>query len=54
MWSKFKVCLGITKAYTTRVGEDLSNRAKDSGEKGYEFGTVTKKRCGWLMEKDKQ
>lgn len=48
--------LGITKAYTTRVGsgpfpteldDDIGNYL---GEKGKEFGTVTnrKRRCGWF------
>ena len=48
--------LGITKAYTTRVGEgpfpteltdDIGNHL---GERGHEFGTVTsrKRRCGWF------
>jgi adenylosuccinate synthase len=48
--------LGITKAYTTRVGsgpfptelhDDDGNRL---GERGKEFGTVTgrKRRCGWF------
>jgi len=48
--------LGITKAYTTRVGsgpfpteldDDDGNRL---GERGREFGTVTgrKRRCGWF------
>ena len=48
--------LGITKAYTTRVGEgpfpteDLGENGKKMGEKGREFGTVTgrKRRCGWF------
>ena len=48
--------LGITKAYTTRVGEgpfptELSNEIGEKlGTKGKEFGTVTsrKRRCGWL------
>ncbi len=48
--------LGITKAYTTRVGEgpfptELKNNAGEKlGERGKEFGTVTsrKRRCGWL------
>ena len=48
--------LGITKAYTTRVGEgpfptELNNEiGKLLGEKGKEFGTVTsrKRRCGWF------
>ena len=48
--------LGITKAYTTRVGagpfpteltDDIGERL---GERGHEFGTVTgrKRRCGWF------
>lgn len=48
--------LGITKAYTTRVGEgpfptelhdDIGRRI---GERGHEFGTVTgrQRRCGWF------
>jgi adenylosuccinate synthase len=48
--------LGITKAYTTRVGEGpFPTELKDEigqflGEKGREFGTVTgrKRRCGWF------
>ena len=48
--------LGITKAYTTRVGSgpfptELSNKIGNLlGEKGKEFGTVTsrKRRCGWF------
>ena len=48
--------LGITKAYTTRVGEgpfptELNDRTgKLLGERGKEFGTVTsrKRRCGWF------
>ena len=48
--------LGITKAYTTRVGEgpfptELTNDIGNHlGEKGHEFGTVTsrKRRCGWF------
>jgi len=48
--------LGITKAYTTRVGEGpFPTELKDStgellGTRGKEFGTVTsrKRRCGWL------
>ena len=48
--------LGITKAYTTRVGEgpfpsEQDNEiGNDLGEKGHEFGTVTgrKRRCGWF------
>jgi len=48
--------LGITKAYTTRVGEgpfptELKNEIGEKlGEIGKEFGTVTsrKRRCGWF------
>ena len=48
--------LGITKSYTTRVGEgpfptELTNNiGKHLGTKGKEFGTVTsrKRRCGWF------
>ncbi len=48
--------LGITKAYTTRVGEGpFPTELKDDigqhlGERGHEFGTVTgrARRCGWF------
>ena len=48
--------LGITKAYTTRVGEgpfptELTDRiGEELGQRGKEFGTVTsrKRRCGWF------
>ena len=48
--------LGITKAYTTRVGEGpFPTELKDKtgellGKRGNEFGTVTsrKRRCGWF------
>lgn len=48
--------LGITKAYTTRVGEGPFPSEQDNevgnflGEHGHEFGTVTgrKRRCGWF------
>jgi adenylosuccinate synthase len=48
--------LGITKAYTTRVGEGpFPTELNDEigtflGTKGHEFGTVTgrKRRCGWF------
>tara|TARA_Y100000591_G_scaffold327075_1_gene350881 strand:+ start:420 stop:1712 length:1293 start_codon:yes stop_codon:yes gene_type:complete len=48
--------LGITKAYTTRVGEgpfptELKNNIGEIlGTRGKEFGTVTsrKRRCGWF------
>ena len=48
--------LGITKAYTTRVGngpfptEDFGDDGNNMGVRGREFGTVTgrKRRCGWF------
>jgi adenylosuccinate synthase len=48
--------LGISKAYTTRVGagpfptEQLNEIGQYLGERGREFGTVTgrKRRCGWF------
>ena len=48
--------LGITKAYTTRVGEgpfpteDKGEVGEFLGRRGQEFGTVTgrKRRCGWF------
>ena len=48
--------LGITKAYTTRVGEGpfptelFDETGQFLGERGHEFGTVTgrKRRCGWF------
>ncbi len=48
--------LGITKAYTTRVGEgpfptELDDEiGRGLGERGHEFGTVTgrPRRCGWF------
>jgi len=48
--------LGITKAYTTRVGEgpfpteDFGEVGDFLGQRGHEFGTVTgrKRRCGWF------
>ena len=48
--------LGITKAYTTRVGSgpfptELADEiGRKLGERGHEFGTVTgrKRRCGWF------
>ena len=53
---KIKYVLGITKAYTTRVGSgpfptELVDEIGDSlGKRGKEFGTVTarKRRCGWF------
>ncbi len=49
-------CLGVAKAYTTRVGKgpfptELFDATGDLiREKGFEFGTVTgrARRCGWL------
>ncbi|MFN3828153.1 MAG: adenylosuccinate synthase [Micavibrio sp.] len=48
--------LGITKAYTTRVGsgpfptEQQNDVGELLGQRGHEFGTVTgrKRRCGWF------
>lgn len=48
--------LGITKAYTTRVGsgpfptEQNNEVGQQLGERGHEFGTVTgrQRRCGWF------
>ena len=48
--------LGITKAYTTRVGsgpfptEDFGVYGESMGSRGREFGTVTgrRRRCGWF------
>jgi adenylosuccinate synthase len=48
--------LGITKAYTTRVGtgpfptELMDDIGEGIGQRGKEFGTVTgrKRRCGWF------
>ena len=48
--------LGITKAYTTRVGrgpfptEQDNEIGKVLGDRGHEFGTVTgrQRRCGWF------
>lgn len=48
--------IGITKAYTTRVGsgpfptEDNGEDGKTLGKNGFEFGTVTgrQRRCGWF------
>ncbi len=54
--STINYVLGITKAYTTRVGEGpFPTELKDNigetlGTRGKEFGTVTsrKRRCGWF------
>ena len=48
--------LGVTKAYTTRVGagpfptEQINSTGDYLGDKGKEYGTVTKRkrRCGWF------
>ena len=53
---KLNYILGITKAYTTRVGSgpfptELKDKIGENlGKKGKEFGTVTsrKRRCGWF------
>lgn len=52
----FDYILGITKAYTTRVGagpfptELFDDVGRYLGEKGHEFGATTgrERRCGWL------
>jgi adenylosuccinate synthase len=54
--SSVEFTLGITKAYTTRVGsgpfpsEDFGDNGSRMGKRGREFGTVTgrKRRCGWF------
>jgi len=54
--NKINYILGITKAYTTRVGSgpfptELKDKIGESlGKRGKEFGTVTsrKRRCGWF------
>ena len=54
--NKINYVLGITKAYTTRVGSGpFPTELKDKigeylGRRGKEFGTVTarKRRCGWF------
>ena len=54
--NKIDYILGITKAYTTRVGSgpfptELEDEIGESlGKRGKEFGTVTarKRRCGWF------
>jgi len=54
--NKINYILGITKAYTTRVGSgpfptELKNEIGEIlGKRGKEFGTVTarKRRCGWF------
>jgi len=54
--TKIKRVIGITKAYTTRVGEGpfpselLDEQGEYIRQKGFEFGTTTgrPRRCGWL------
>lgn len=54
--SQLGFVLGITKAYTTRVGsgpfptELFDDTAETLGTRGHEFGTTTgrKRRCGWF------
>ena len=54
--NSMKTVLGITKAYTTRVGggpfptELVNGTGEKLGQIGNEFGTVTgrKRRCGWF------
>ncbi|MCA9317940.1 MAG: adenylosuccinate synthetase, partial [Planctomycetes bacterium] len=48
--------IGVSKAYTTRVGEGpfptelLDDDGRAMGERGHEFGTTTgrQRRCGWI------
>lgn len=54
--ASFGYVLGITKAYTTRVGSGPFPTEQNNaigeliGQRGHEFGTVTgrKRRCGWF------
>jgi adenylosuccinate synthase len=54
--TRIDVVLGVTKAYTTRVGggpfptEDSGTGGAHLGSRGHEFGSTTgrKRRCGWL------
>jgi len=54
--SAISYVLGITKAYTTRVGEGpfptelFDDVGRGLGERGHEFGTITgrQRRCGWF------
>ncbi len=54
--SSLGTVLGITKAYTTRVGEGpfptelFDELGEEMGRRGHEFGVVTgrKRRCGWF------
>ncbi|HXV73350.1 MAG TPA: adenylosuccinate synthetase, partial [Sphingomonadales bacterium] len=54
--SSLDYILGITKAYSTRVGEGpfptelMDDIGRRLGERGHEFGTVTGRgrRCGWF------
>ncbi len=54
--TRIDAVLGISKAYTTRVGggpfptEDSGSGGVHLGSRGYEFGATTgrKRRCGWL------
>ncbi|MBN2585462.1 adenylosuccinate synthase [Patescibacteria group bacterium] len=55
-WTDIGEVIGVTKAYTTRVGngpfptEELGPLGELMRERGAEYGTVTKRprRCGWL------
>jgi len=54
--STLKTCIGVTKAYTTRVGagpfpSELDNEiGQQIRERGHEYGTTTgrPRRCGWF------
>lgn len=56
VWPKFAAVVGVTKAYTTRVGigpfptEDRTDLGEKLRKAGQEYGTTTgrPRRCGWL------
>jgi adenylosuccinate synthase len=56
VWPKFAAVVGVTKAYTTRVGigpfptEDRTDLGERLRKAGQEYGTTTgrPRRCGWL------
>jgi adenylosuccinate synthase len=56
VWPKFTAVMGVTKAYTTRVGigpfptEDHTDLGERLRKAGQEYGTTTgrPRRCGWL------
>lgn len=54
--SKIETIIGVTKSYTTRVGEGafptelLDQTGQQLRQRGHEYGSSTKRarRCGWL------